>query len=78
MKAIFGTDLTPPLSDNVKRIRSQLSNIRGQISDIKHEYGWADRFETAEEGITLVISYLFHVLQEIEKVEDNQRTPINT
>lgn len=52
----------------IERIRRDLGQLRGRLHDIKFAFGWADRIATAEEGVTLVISYLYNVKEEIEKV----------
>ncbi len=51
----------------LKGIRSQLSELRGQLGDVRSGYGWSDRIETPEHGLTLIISYLYGVMEEIEK-----------
>lgn len=50
------------------RVRSEIVASRGKLSDIRNEYHWDDRIDVAEHGLTLVIAYMFHVIQEIEKV----------
>ena len=51
----------------LEKIRGDLRDIRGQLDDIRFGYGWDDRLATAQEGITLVISYLYHLIEEMKK-----------
>lgn len=51
----------------IEEARSRIAFARNTLHDIKFGYGWADRFDTAEAGLTLVISHLYNVLQEVEK-----------
>jgi hypothetical protein len=58
--SVYGTDFSKPLDVLIEEIRSQLVRLRGQLADIEMGYvgiGW--RMKTAEEGLTLVISYLY-------------------
>lgn len=53
----------------LKKVRSDLVNARGKLSDIQNEYHWEDRIMVAEHGLTLVIAHLYNVVREIEKAQ---------
>jgi hypothetical protein len=67
--AIFGTNLSLKPDVVIEDIRAQLARLRGQLDDVKHRHGWDDRLNTACEGLTLVISYLYGVIKEIQGVK---------
>lgn len=62
-------DLKEPPEVLIERIRRDLGQLRGRLHDIKSAYGWTDRLTTAEEGLTLVISYLYTIKESIEKAQ---------
>ncbi len=66
-------DMKQPPEDLIRGIRAQLAKLRGQLGDVRHGYGWSDRIDTAEHGLTLVICYLYGVLEEIEKVRKQEK-----
>lgn len=57
----------------IERIRWDLGQLRGRLNDIKGAYGWTDRITTAEEGLTLVISHLYSVAEEIKRVRRSEQ-----
>lgn len=54
------------------RVRSEIVVSRGKLNDISSQYGWEDRIETAEHGLTLVIAYMYNIIQEVEKAKKEQ------
>ena len=63
---IFTTDFSLPPDQIIEKIRIGISNLRGQLSDVAHGYpGFADQLATAENGLTLVISYLYGIKGEM-------------
>jgi hypothetical protein len=62
-------DMKKPKEELIANVRSTLTKLRGQLDDIAHGYGWKDRLETPQHGITLVISNLYHVLEEMKQVK---------
>lgn len=51
----------------IAELRHEITTIRGKIWDIYMGFGWKDRLDSAEHTLTLVISYLYHALEEMEK-----------
>jgi hypothetical protein len=61
-------EMDRPTPELIEGIRCELARLRGRLSDLKR-VGWGDRFTAPEEGLTLVISYLHGVIQEISEAE---------
>ena len=59
--------------DAIQKLRSELVVIRGKLNDLAHAYGWDDRLDTPEHGCTLVISNLYHVIEEMQSVRKKQK-----
>jgi len=67
---IYGTDLSRPLSEVVSGIRSAMSKIRGQISDIYFAYpAWKDELDDVEGLLTCGISTLYATVERMKAVE---------
>lgn len=64
---IFGTNMTLDPEVSIEGIRMQISRLRGQLNDIQHGYGHKENLEVAQNGLTLVISYLYYTIEEIKK-----------
>lgn len=62
-------DMAVGKEELIRRARGDLSMLRGQLDDIRHGFGWGDRIEIAEHGITLVIAYLYNVLEDMRHAE---------
>lgn len=67
---ICGTDMSKHPAVLVKEIRLKLGELRGQLSDIGSGYsGFRESMQVAEGSFTTAISYLYWVMQEMEKCE---------
>lgn len=67
---IFGTNLKRPMSEVIKEIRSNMVQLRGNITDFQFGFpGWGERTEPVEGLLTCGIVTLYNVLQELEKFE---------
>lgn len=62
-------DMVKRPAELMKEIRAKLTQVRGELHDVKFAFGWNDRIATAEEGLTLVISYLYGVIEEMKEVD---------
>jgi len=51
----------------IEKLRSDLTKVRGKLFDLRMGYGWDDRLDTPEHGITLVIMALHGVVEEMKK-----------
>lgn len=69
MKPIFFQ--ADEMSDDVlvllRKVRSEIALSRGKLSDIISAYGWNDRIEIPEKGLTMVLQSLHLVMVEIEQ-----------
>lgn len=68
-----GEMLAKTKEELLKEIRSQIGEARGKLWDIYMGFGWKDRIDSAEHGLTLVISYLYGTIQEMEKLNADQK-----
>ena len=62
-------EMDKPLSELMEELRSELSKVRGKLHDIKSSYGWADRIEHIEGGLTCMIVAMHATVEEWEKFE---------
>lgn len=63
-------DLDMPLFELMEQLRTDLSNIRGKLGDIKRIYGWDDRISHLEGGLTCMLVAMYQTgveWQEFEK-----------
>lgn len=64
---IFGTDFSKHPAEVIEDIRKQLGKLRGQLSDLGFGYsGWSEQLATNEAGLTLVISDLYGIMNEMQ------------
>lgn len=67
---IFKVDFSKPPSEIVESLRNDLSNIRGKLGDVRFGYpGYSERLETAQGAITTCIAYLYHLMDDMKKIE---------
>ena len=63
---IFGTDLSLPMTELVTKWRSQLIQMRGELSDFRAANpGWGDRTESIEGLLTCGLVCLYNVREEM-------------
>lgn len=67
-------DLDKPMSVLINEIRNELSKTRGKLHDIKFSYGWDDRIQIYEGGITCIISALANLQDDFKKIENEELT----
>ena len=58
------------LSVLIEDLRSDIAKVRGKISDIRRSYGWDDRLEHIEGGLTCMLVAMYATMQEMEKFEN--------
>lgn len=66
-------DMRKPLSKLMEDLRTDISKVRGKLHDIKIIYGWDDRIEHLEGGLTCMLIAMYATTQEWEKFEDRQK-----
>jgi hypothetical protein len=66
-------EMNKPLSDLMSDLRSDMSRIRGKICDIRHAYGWKERLDFIEGGLTCMIISMHSTQEEWEKYEAKQK-----
>lgn len=63
-------ELDRPLYDLMEQLRTDVANVRGKLYDIKRTYGWDDRIEHLEGGLTCMIVAMSEISQEWKKFEE--------
>lgn len=48
-------ELDKPLYDLMEQLRTEVAKVRGKLHDIKYTYGWEDRIDHLEGGLTCMI-----------------------
>jgi hypothetical protein len=62
--------LDKPLYDLMEELRYDISQIRGKLSDIKMMYGWEDRIEHIEGGLTCLLIAMYETGKEWKEFEN--------
>jgi hypothetical protein len=62
-------EMDKPLSVLIEELRTEISRTRGKINDIRRSYGWDERLEIFEGGLTCIISAMYGTMKEIEDFE---------
>lgn len=76
-KGIFGLEFNAAKHILIARIRDQLTQVRGMISDFKHEYpGWREHVAPAEGALTCVLITLYNLQQELLSHEIKEKDRI--
>jgi len=65
-------EMDKPLSELMEDLRNEVSRIRGKLHDIKSSYGWEDRIEHIEGGLTCMLVAMFGTMEEWKKFEEKQ------
>jgi hypothetical protein len=55
-------EMDKPLSELIENLRSDIAKIRGKLSDIRRSYGWVDRIEHIEGGLTCMLVAMHHTI----------------
>ena len=66
-------EMDKPLSELMEQLRTDLGNVRGKLFDIKQSYGWDDRIEHIEGGLTCMLVAMHSTMEEWKRFEDKQR-----
>jgi hypothetical protein len=62
-------DLDKPLHELMDNLRTDVAKVRGKLHDIKATYGWDDRIEHLEGGLTCMISAMYDTEVEWREIE---------
>jgi len=62
-------EMDKPLSELMEELRSDLCKVRGKLHDIKRSYGWEDRIEHIEGGLTCMLVAMYATVEEWQKFE---------
>lgn len=61
-----------PLSGLMEDLRTDVAKIRGKLHDIKFSFGWEDRIEHIEGGLTCMLVAMAITAEEWKKFEDKK------
>jgi hypothetical protein len=62
-----------PLSELMESLRNDVAQVRGKLHDIKFSYGWDDRIEHLEGGLTCMLVAMYEIFEEWQKFEEKER-----
>ena len=62
-------EMDKPLSELMEELRTDLSKVRGKLFDIKQSFGWKDRIEHIEGGLTCMLIAMYGTMEEWKKFE---------
>jgi hypothetical protein len=63
-------DLDKPLYDLMEQLRNDISTVRGKLHDIKFTYGFEDRIEHLEGGLTCMLVAMYEIAKEFKDFEE--------
>lgn len=66
-------ELEKPLGEIMEDLRNDLSRIRGKLWDIKQTYGWDDRIEHIEGGLSCMLIAMYYTGEEWKEYEKKHR-----
>lgn len=69
-RPIYGTNFGPPLSETIQAMRGRVSQLRGELGDIRRAFpGWGERLECVEGLLTCGLIALQDAMQEMQRIE---------
>lgn len=66
-------EMNKPLSELMEELRSDINKVRGKLWDIKQSYGWDDRIEHIEGGLTCMLIAMHSTMEEWKKFEERKK-----
>jgi NifU-like protein involved in Fe-S cluster formation len=66
-------EMDKPLSELMEGLRMEIDKTRGKLHDMKRSYGWEDRIEPLEGGLTCMLMAMYGTMMEFKEYEDKQR-----
>ena len=63
-------ELDKPLYDLMEQLRNDVCMVRGKLHDIKYTYGWEDRIEHLEGGLTCMLVAMDYIAKEWKTFEE--------
>jgi hypothetical protein len=62
-------EMDKPLSVLMEELRNDITKVRGKLNDIRRSYGWEDRIEFIEGGLTCMLVSMYYTMDEWKKFE---------
>lgn len=69
-------EMDKPLSELMEGLRMEIDKTRGKLHDMKRSYGWDDRIEPLEGGLTCMLMAMYGTMVEFKEYEDKQRAKV--
>lgn len=66
-------EMDKPLSELMEELRNDITKVRGKLFDIKYSYGWKDRIEHIEGGLTCMLVAMYDTMEEFKKFEEKHK-----
>lgn len=66
-------EMDKPLSELIEDLRKEIARIRGKLSDIRYSYGWEDRIDFIEGGLTCMLIAMHSTMQEMQQFEERNK-----
>ena len=70
-------EMAKPVSVLIASLRDDITRIRGKLGDIRHSYGWDDRIDFLEGGLTCMIVAMAYTVDEIREFEKKDASEQN-
>jgi hypothetical protein len=67
-------EMDKPLSELMEQLRSEIVKTRGKLSDIKRSYGWDERIEHIEGGLTCILIAMWNTMEEWKLYEEKHKS----
>ncbi len=65
-------EMDKPVSELISELRAELCRTRGKLHDIKFSFGWGERIQDYEGGLTCIIAAMSLFQEELIKIENKQ------
>ena len=62
-------EMNKPTSELIESLRNDIASVRGKLGDIRRSYGWDDRIDFLEGGLTCMIVAMAYTVDEIREFE---------
>ena len=66
-------EMDKPVSELIEELRTDITNVRGKLGDIRRSYGWDDRIEHLEGGLTCMLVAMYDTMETLKKFEERIR-----
>ena len=65
-------EMDKPLSELMEDLKRDITTVRGKLFDIRQSYGWEDRIDFIEGGLTCLLIAMHSTMTEWKEFEEKQ------